>query len=1349
MASSPPRLNRQFDSLPVGFPTLSDITDRHPLTVAPATPVAEVLARMSGVWGDGDLSGNPTPDTQLFRNFVLVTEGLKPVGVFAARDAVRLAAVGKNIAGLAIAEVMSEPAHILQQEDFWDVFAVISLFEQKQICCLPVVDNLGNLVGAIDPFSLGCAPPPANLLKLRTVEEVMDAGFACAPADADLLSLAQLMAERDVSFVVIYQHNAGGTLGEGGGGQARRLSYGGIVTEREIVRCLVLELDMAGTTAAGVMSQLVLCFSPSDSLWVAQQEMQRRQVRQLAVTGASRELLGILSQTSWLRLLEPVEMYRSVEILQQQVGKLEGEKKELLQSRNAEVEKLVQLRTAELQLQAERERLLNATALRIRQSLNLQDIFDSTVREVRQLLNCDRVLVYQFEPDWTGTIIAESVAGFPSVLGTKIRDTYFQETKGCDYLQGRRQVTEDIYQAGLTPCHLQLLERLHVRAIIAVPVLINEQLWGLLVAHQCAHPRQWHQEELDLLEKLSVQIAIAIQQARAWQQVQTELEERQRAEAALQQLNEQLEMRVRERTAELDKIVEELHRQIAERQQAEQALQEANGKLNNILESITEGFFALDRQWNFTHFNSLLEPVLQRPVSELLGKNIWEEFPEVIGTPFERAYRQAAAEQKPVSFEEFYPPLNIWFEVRVYPSADGLSVYFRDITHRVQTEEALRYSEERFRIALKNSPIVVFNQDTELRYTWIYNPALGFDASQVVGKFESDLFLLEDAQKIAAIKREVLRTGVGTRQEVVIGYNDDIKCYELSVEPLRNADGEIEGVTCAALDITPRKKAEQALEESQRFIQQIADATPNILYIYDLAEKRNIYSNREVAKILGYTPEEILEMGSGFVQNFVHPDDLVRISNEHERFATAKDGDILESEYRMRNALGEWRWLYSWDTVFARTADGTPKQILGTASDITALKQAEEALRHNNEILAATNAELARATRLKDEFLASMSHELRTPLNAILGMSEGLLEELCGTLNERQRKALSTIEKSGKHLLDLINEILDLAKIEAGKLQLQIAPVGVSSLVESSLTFVKQQAYQKNIKISTRIPEGLPEIEVDDRRMRQVLINLLSNAIKFTWEGGSVTVEVEMDAEEQLVRFSVSDTGIGIAPENMGKLFQPFVQIDSSLSRRYQGTGLGLALVRRIVELHEGGVSFESEVGKGSRFTVALSAIRQKTALSTDLPLPVTGCQLPAVSDAQLAESGEFSPDSPLILLAEDNEANIETISNYLLSAGYRLVLAKNGREAINMAQQHKPSLILMDIQIPEMDGLSVTSQIRSHTDTATIPIIALTALAMPGDREKCLAAGADAYMIKPVSFKQLVKTLKDLLVNK
>lgn len=298
-------------------------------------------------------------------------------------------------------------------------------------------------------------------------------------------------------------------------------------------------------------------------------------------------------------------------------------------------------------------------------------------------------------------------------------------------------------------------------------------------------------------------------------------------------------------------------------------------------------------------------------------------------------------------------------------------------------------------------------------------------------------------------------------------------------------------------------------------------------------------------------------------------------------------------------------------------------------------------------------------------------------------------------------------------MLELINDILDVAKIESGKLELEIAPVNISRLVDSSLTFIKQIAHKKNIRLSSHIPKELGEIEVDERRIRQVLINLLSNAIEFTPNGGSVIVEAKADTE--VLSLSITDTGIGIAPENMSKLFKSFVQVDSSLSRRYEGTGLGLALVRRIVELHEGSVRVESELGKGSCFSVILPRLREKRAVC-DRSLLVTNCvTLPTHNNIK-----DTQQPSRLILLAEDNEANIDTMSMSLAWGGYRLIIAKNGWEAVHLAQLHHPDLILMDIQMPEMDGLTATRQLRSDTTTATIPIIALTALAMPGDREIC-----------------------------
>lgn len=246
--------------------------------------------------------------------------------------------------------------------------------------------------------------------------------------------------------------------------------------------------------------------------------------------------------------------------------------------------------------------------------------------------------------------------------------------------------------------------------------------------------------------------------------------------------------------------------------------------------------------------------------------------------------------------------------------------------------------------------------------------------------------------------------------------------------------------------------------------------------------------------------------------------------------------------------------------------------------------------RQNNLLtqLQLTNNHLIESHRLKDSFLANMSHELRTPLNAILGLNEGLQEEIFGALNEPQLKALQTIESSSNHLLNLINDILDLAKIESEQIQLDCKLTSIQHLCENSLTFVNQQALQKQIQINCNVEENIPDLLVDERRILQVLINLLNNAVKFTPEGGKVTLEVSHQEANSCILFAIADTGIGISPENMKKLFQPFIQIDSNLNRQYEGTGLGLALAKRIVELHNGKIGLTSTVGVGSCFTIEL-----------------------------------------------------------------------------------------------------------------------------------------------------------------
>jgi len=468
--------------------------------------------------------------------------------------------------------------------------------------------------------------------------------------------------------------------------------------------------------------------------------------------------------------------------------------------------------------------------------------------------------------------------------------------------------------------------------------------------------------------------------------------------------------------------------------------------------------------------------------------------------------------------------------------------------------------------------------------------------------------------------------------------------------------------------------------------------------------------------------------------NALHPDDRhIAETLLHDAIAQKKP---YEAEFRVVHPDQSINFIRAYGIVL-RDAHNEPERMIGVNFDISDRKQVEEQLLRTNE-------ELIHATRLKDEFLANMSHELRTPLTAVLGMSEVLSKQLLGSVNERQQKALNAISKGGRHLLELINDILDLSKISSGKMELDLDSVSVQNVCNSSLVYVKQQAFHKHIKIYSNIAPTISNIFVDERRIRQVLINLLINAVKFTPDEGQVSLLVSVGCgdtwegkadipnhfKEQnlpMILFQVKDTGIGIAPKDLRRLFQPFVQLDSGLNRQYEGTGLGLVMVKQIAEMHCGQVAVKSVLGEGSYFTMALPYEMAEPNFRS--PEPITPIPI-AKSQNALA---------PLILLAEDNEANIQTFKAYLSAYNYDIILAKNGLEAVEMAKDHHPDIILMDIQMPVMDGLQATRLIRSDKNLAEVPIIALTARAMHGDEELCIAAGASEYLSKPVELEQLM----------
>jgi len=380
------------------------------------------------------------------------------------------------------------------------------------------------------------------------------------------------------------------------------------------------------------------------------------------------------------------------------------------------------------------------------------------------------------------------------------------------------------------------------------------------------------------------------------------------------------------------------------------------------------------------------------------------------------------------------------------------------------------------------------------------------------------------------------------------------------------------------------------------------------------------------------------------------------------------------------------------------------------------------------------NTELSRVMRSKDDFLSAMSHELRTPLNAVLGLSESLAEGVYGDMNAKQAQSINTIAESGHHLLSLINDLLDLAKIGAGKMELELNNANVEDVCQASLRFVLEQAQKKNLKLALAMDNKSVMLTADERRLKQILVNLLSNAVKFTPDGGSVTLETKCDLESESLMFSVRDTGIGIATEDLNRLFNPFTQLDSKLSRLYAGTGLGLTLVMKLVELHGGSVAVESEIGKGSCFTVRIPCKGLENA--------IRGGDKGAVTISESTPANILPSNTPLILVADDNEINLMTVSDYLRANQLRVIQARDGLEAVKMVRQHAPSLVLMDIQMPLMDGLDAIAHLRADDQYAKIPIIALTSRAMVGDRERCIAAGANDYLSKPVNMKKLVKTI-------
>ena len=432
-------------------------------------------------------------------------------------------------------------------------------------------------------------------------------------------------------------------------------------------------------------------------------------------------------------------------------------------------------------------------------------------------------------------------------------------------------------------------------------------------------------------------------------------------------------------------------------------------------------------------------------------------------------------------------------------------------------------------------------------------------------------------------------------------------------------------------------------------------------------------------------------------------------------WSTIRGGGEWRGEFLNRRKSGELYWEKA-SISAVRQPGGSITHFVSIQDDISARKEAEEHLRTAKEAAETAN-------RAKSEFLAVMSHEIRTPMNGILGMTQLLLDT---PLSGIQRDYLDTISQSGESLLTLLNDILDFSKLEAGRMELETVAFSLADTVASVIELMTPRAREKKIELTAEIAPSVPAaLSGDPARLRQILLNLVGNAIKFT-ERGKVRLIVGR-AEGDLYRFSVIDTGIGIPTDLRGRLFQSFSQADSSITRRYGGSGLGLAICQRLVEMQGGAIGCESTPGTGSLFWFELH-YAPSTNPCAPRPPSSAGRALPRLR----------------ILLAEDNGVNRKVATALLEKWGHRVTAVVDGVEAVTAVQAHPFDLVLMDMQMPEMDGLDATRCIRKLAPPACdVPIIALTANAMRGDQARCLAAGMDDYISKPIEHDRLFAALE------
>jgi PAS domain S-box-containing protein len=783
-------------------------------------------------------------------------------------------------------------------------------------------------------------------------------------------------------------------------------------------------------------------------------------------------------------------------------------------------------------------------------------------------------------------------------------------------------------------------------------------------------------------------------------------------------------------------------RDIGERLHAEQALRESEARYRSLIENAHDIVTILDLDGRILYESPQITRVLGYAASELIGRSAIDfvhpddrEVPvhalgRILSTPGTTVQTEYRFQHKDGSWRY----LETYGRTLLPDSAEqGLVFNTRDVTARRLAEGALQENEERFRRLIENSGDMIQLLDASGRITYTgpsVERLLGYTPEEIQDTEALAYIHPDDLEPTTAALMEMLARPdeVVTAQYRVRHREGHYRAFEAFARTVFEADGE-QVVVVNARDVTERLEAQQLLQEREEHFRKLIETSHDLVQTLDM-QGSIVYTGPSVERLLGYTPEEITGKGA---PDFIHPDDHPLVG-EKVAEALTHPGKIIHLEYRVLHKDGRWRWFEAMGRTLA--SDTAEHGMVANARDITERKLAEEALRHATDEAQRAREAAERANRAKSEFLSRMSHELRTPMNSILGFAQ-LLDR--APLPPEHKKGVGHILKAGRHLLQLINEVLEIARIEAGRHSLSLEPVCVGTVMQEAVALVRPLAAQWRVDLDEGPwPCCSVFVQADRQRLTQVLLNLLGNAIKYNRAGGRVRLGCETladAAEPHRLVVRIEDTGRGIAGDRVDQLFTPFARLGAEQSE-VEGTGLGLALSQRLTEAMGGSLVLESTGVEGSVFRLELP-----TADSPLQRLEEAGVPAPGPDDVPHAAAR--------LLYIEDNLANLSLVETILLSRpNWRTMPALQGLVGVELAREHRPDLILLDLHLPDISGEEVLRRLRAEPRTTATPVVVITADATRTTVERLRAAGADAYLTKPLDIDEFLDTVERFLPN-